>query len=155
MGASRRFTFSSSTWLARLEFGWTQLTSYTSPTVFITSLGLIVVFSKMKFKFGITKNIIKFFAPATLGVYIIHVNPVVWTNVMKSSMTTLSSGSVPMMVVKVLLVAFIMYVGLSLLDVVRIKLFDLIRIKKLYEMIDVTFDKLFEKRNKPENSTGK
>ena len=51
------------------------LLTYTSPTIVLAALCLLVLFSKISVGSGLQKCI-RFFAPATFGVYIIHMQPV-------------------------------------------------------------------------------
>ena len=49
--------------------------SYTSPTIFILSFCLLIIFSKLQFSVSAI-NMVKFFAPTTFGVYLLHMQPI-------------------------------------------------------------------------------
>ena len=52
-------------------------TEYTSPTVLIEAIGLLIAFQNVKIKNRVAGKLIRLFGEATLGVYLIHTHPLV------------------------------------------------------------------------------
>ena len=129
------------TWIAKIELQWSQLVSYVSPTVFITSVGLFIAFSKLNVRHKVPQKIISILSPATLGVYIIHVNPFIWKNIIKDFARGIVDCPIPLMVLRVLGCAATIYISCSILDIIRGKLFDLIKLKKRLGYLDDTVEK--------------
>ena len=82
------------TWLSRVViefmtlrifnkiFGSDILISYTSPTILISSILFLCYFKNISLSEKLRK-VVSFLTPMTFGVYLIHVNPLVWEYIMK------------------------------------------------------------------------
>lgn len=137
------------TWLSKcffdkfnIEYGM-MFVNFTSPTIFLAAIALFVFFLHIQiYKVHIIK-IIEAFATVSLGVYIIHVNPFIWNNfIWNFSVNYALDGSI-IMVLKIIITAVFIYIGCSLIDMIRKKIFDILMISERCKMID---DKL-EKKN--------
>lgn len=115
--------------------GSSMLLSYISPTVFIGSASLCAMFSKLKIG-KICAALIGAFAPASLGVYIIHVNYFVWRMYFDGYARCFAGGGVLRYAALVLASSFVIYIALSLCDIARIQLFRLARGDRLMSYID-------------------
>ena len=62
-------------------FGAGGLVKYTSPTVLLSAVGWLLLFSRMKIRRG--RKVLAYFSEASLSCYLIHVHPLVWETVMK------------------------------------------------------------------------
>ena len=56
------------------------LLDYTSPTIFLAALSLLLIFANTNFKNALLQKCIQTLAPTALSVYIIHVNPLIWNS---------------------------------------------------------------------------
>ena len=128
------------TWYLRNKW-YTQYVSYTSPTIFIGSIALLAFFSNLKIKSNFLKNAIDVLTPASLGVYIIHVNPLVYWRILADSTTPFLQYNTSMMLLRVLLAAFGIYMICSLIDLVRIVIFKKLKIKEKTALLDDLFHK--------------
>lgn len=132
-------------WLGKPMFGDTFV-DYVSPTIVLAALSLFVACSKLTFPPAINK-IIAWFAPAALGVYLIHVCIPVWKNVIKNFSVSFVEHSVPVMVLVVLGSALGLYLLCSLIERLRIQIFQWLRIRvlclKIEEWVHRGLAKLF------------
>lgn len=117
-----------------------MLTNYTSPTVFFAAVFLFIGFSKLKVG-KISAKLIAFFAPASFGVYIIHVNPNIWQNFLKARYVFIAKfGTIKLSVAVILAVASIFFVCIFA-DLLREQLFKLLRVKKIIQKAENRFIK--------------
>ena len=116
-----------------------NLIDYTSPTIIASSAVLIIIFSKIKIKNEWVLSRVLILSNATLGVYLIHVNPLIWDNFILGYAIYLKNYSVPIMVVGVLLYSAAIYIACSMIEIFRQKLFRLlnihVKVKKLCTLI--------------------
>lgn len=107
-----------------------SLVSYTSPTMLISAVCLVVYFSKLSFE---AKPIIKFIetlAPISFGVYLIHAEPLIWVNVLSGAFDFLASIHPVKLIGGVILISLSIFAVCSFIDFLRNKLFQLLRIKQ-------------------------
>lgn len=102
-----------------------RLTSYTSPILLCASALLLLLFRRWNIKSRLGCKLIAFFAPISFGVYIIHTNGKVWTYLLAGSMLWVAQLSAPLLLLAVLGIALAVFLGCSMLDFVRLKLFQL------------------------------
>lgn len=131
------------------------LVNYVSPTVLLAGVGLFFWASQLKFPKPLEK-VISFFAPASLGVYLIHVCKPVWTGVIKDFSRDFVKYDGIKMLVLIAVSAVAIYLACSLIELLRIRLFKLLRINKLCLIIEnmctKVFDKIYLKFNQDENA---
>lgn len=102
-----------------------RLSSYTSPLLLAAALFLLLFFRSWKVKNRAACKLIAFFAPISFGVYIIHTNGKVWTYLLADSLVWVAQLPAPLLVLTILGIAAAVFVGCSLLDFLRLKLFRL------------------------------
>ena len=112
------------------------LVQYTSPMIEIAAIALLIFFSKLKIKADFVKKLISIFAPATLGVYIIHENFFIRNYCLYNGVKSFTNSHAIVMAIKVIATALLIYSVCSLAEIIRIKLFRLLRIDKLIARID-------------------
>lgn len=109
--------------------------TYISPTIIVMSVAFFLLFCNRKIaKYPLT--VINFFSPMTLGVYIIHANPLVWKHLIKDISSTFVSLNAFFFFAAVLSLAITIYFICSIIDFVRIKLFQLFCVKRFIESIE-------------------
>lgn len=106
------------------------LVSYVSPTIVLAGVFLFIACAKLSFPRFVNKAI-SLFAPAALGVYLIHVNVFVWNNVIHDFAKSFTNHNAVIMVLLIFASAFIIYFSCSFIELLRIRLFKLLRIKNL------------------------
>ncbi len=111
------------------------LISFTSPTIVLLAVGLLIACSKLNFKPGVIK-IVNFISPAVLGVYLSHVNPLIWKHIIKDfAISFLNYNCVSMVCLIILSASLIFIIGI-VIDLVRIKLFALLKVNKLCSFLE-------------------
>lgn len=106
------------------------LISFISPTVFLAAVGLFIAMAKMNFS-KTSKKIISVFSPAAFGVYLIHVCKPVWVDIFKGFSVKYLNYNPLVMILMVLAAALSIYICCSLLELIRIRLFELFKINYL------------------------
>lgn len=137
-----------SEWLCHALTGeakrYSGLVSYTSPAMVIGSIALLIWFSRLKIR-GAFAKIIGFFAPLAFHVYIIHLHPLIWKNVMKGLFKSFAAYPPAQMMLATLGAVLGIFLICALIDAGRKSLFDLLRVKtgceKLMEILSRPFRK--------------
>lgn len=142
------------TWVTRTYWGNDELVSYISPTIFAASAGLLILFSRLRIKNRVPVWLIKTFSPATLGVYIIHVNYFIWRLYMLNFAVKFAGGGLLRYLGLTLGSALAIYAVLSVVDVCRIKLFELCRVPRALAALDKWLDRFEDKEVQDTNQTG-
>lgn len=99
---------------------------YMSPFILLAGTALFLFCKQLRLKNRGVLALIRFFAPVSFGVYLIHANPVVWTHLLTGIMTPLLALPAPAYLGLVLLIALGIYLACSLIDALRLRLFRLI-----------------------------
>lgn len=118
--------------------------SYTSPTIILAAIGIFIGCAKMNFS-KISSRLISWFAPAALGVYLIHVCPPIWNNVIKGFSAGYAEHTTTKMLLFLFASAMVIYCLCTLIELLRIVLFKLFRIKALCMKLDTALTNLFGK----------
>ncbi len=121
-----------------------HLINYTSPTIVLAGIGIFIACSKINFRKPAEK-LISICSPAALGVYLIHVQHFVWTYLIKDFSADFARKPALIMVGLIFLSAIIIYIVCTAIDLLRIQLFRLLRIKKLCNKIEAVTVKIFNK----------
>ncbi len=108
--------------------------SYISPTVILMAICYVILFSKMKFN-RFFNAIIKFFAPATFGVYLIHEQSLIRASCISNRfiwIADLSLKEIPVAIIGCVLLIFIICL---VIEKIRMGIFSLLRINKMVEFV--------------------
>lgn len=120
------------------------LITYISPTIIISSIALFLFFINVNFS-ALQVKIIGFISPMALGVYIIHANPLIWNHFVKDfAVSYLQYGSF-VFIAFIIVSALAIYLVCSLIDYIRIKIFQLARVKRFSEFLDGKLSSLIER----------
>ncbi len=123
------------TWVSILRDEWRWL-SYTSPTVLLEGVALVLFFSKLELRARPLRRAVEVMAPAALGVYLIHISPWLYRAVTGRLTLTFPSYGGVKCVALALLTALGVYLACTALELVRIRLFKLLRVPRLTAAID-------------------
>lgn len=110
------------------------LISYTSITILLAAVFMFLFCLNVKIN-KLSTKIICWLAPTTLSVYLIHVHPLVFKYIINGAFISFASKPVLVMVLYVLITAFVIFVICSVIDMLRIQLFKLIRVKNISEFV--------------------
>ena len=119
-----------------------RLINYNSPTILLCGISLLILFSKIRIGKSVAKGV-SIFAPATFAVYLIHDNQLVGKYIMPklSFVTEMNIWVLPF---AVLGIVFSIWVACSLIDIVRINAFKLVRVKEFSVWIEKKIIYLFD-----------
>lgn len=124
-----------------------MLYQYVSPTVVLAAVFLVLAFAKLPIKGWMQKSIL-YFAPAALGVYLIHDNNIVREQLWKGVGQRIVEQNLPLMVLAILGLALAIVLVCLLIDRLRIYLFQIIRVPALCQKIENGIIRCWDKRNK-------
>lgn len=107
------------------------LLMYTSPTIVFNSLALLLLFARMKIKTTRSIRIISLLSPLSFGVYIMHTHPQISNFFfVDKPFAVFGDYPIPLMILAVLASAAGMFVCFGVIDWLRIRLFDALKLKK-------------------------
>ncbi|MFU2206084.1 acyltransferase [Streptococcus pluranimalium] len=110
---------------------------YTSPTISLGALALFILFVNLRIApAGRLVNFIKFFAPATFGVYLVHLHPLVVKFAMRDFAENFVNQSPFVFPFTILGVSLLIFFGSILIEKVRIWLFKTLQVSHLITKID-------------------
>ena len=101
------------------------LIQYTSPLIALSSVSLMIAFSKIKIRFAVIQKIIIFLSSLAFSVYLIHVHPLVWNNILKNRFVSYARLNPHQLVIAVLCTAAAIWALCTLIDIPRALLFRL------------------------------
>lgn len=125
-----------------------RITTYLSPTIILMSVSLLLFFAQLKFRHKTAEKIIAALGKHSFGVYLIHVSPVVWNELIFYKFTFIAKMSPVMLILTVLGLSVGFYIILDLLSMGRFYLFKLCRIGTI---VDKAADKIKSKFSKEKN----
>ena len=128
---------------------FTTLVNYTSPTIYVCGITLVLLFAKFRFK-KVPKLLIKFFSPLAFSVYVIHVSPYFWQKFMNDRFVYLGKLNAFIFPFAVIGTAILLFVCFALIDYVRYLLFKLCRVKEFFNFIEKKLRLFFSKRFREE-----
>ena len=118
--------------------------SYRSITIVLAAV-FIFLFC-LRIKIGpFAQKIIAFFAPASLGIYLIHTHPFVYSFTMSNKFMWLVEKPIIVMILGAIGITAVIFLACAAIDWIRILLFKLVRINKLCEFIDNKIQKIYTK----------
>ena len=111
------------------------LVSYTSPTIVLSGIFLFILFAKFE-NIPVLQKIIRTLAPASLGVYLIHFHPLVWEHLLYGFSKSFVNYNCIVMLLLVLGASAVIYLACTLIELVRIRFFRLLKISHLCNKFD-------------------
>ena len=135
------------TWLSKLcielltvkvlgrAYGGNYLVRYISPTILMSAIFLVLFFSRLNIS-AFCKKAISLLAPMSFGVYLIHVHPLVFCDVLTDRFVGYAELPWILEVLAVLGTAAAIYIICSLVDFVRLQLFKLLRVRKNLDSLE-------------------
>ncbi len=118
--------------------------SYVSITIFLAAVFLFLFCLNIKVG-SFASKLIFFISPVSLGVYLIHVHPLVFDFIMKDAFALLTHKSVLIMLLGILAATVLIFVVCAVIELIRIQLFKLVRINKLCEFADKKVNTIYLK----------
>lgn len=112
-----------------------ELVSYVSPTIVLMSIGLLCLLVKTKCPTVLNKWI-SLFSSSAFSVYLIHDNPYVRKYIISHIYDLINSFNVMLLVLLIFCLVIIIFVSCTLIDKIRIWLFNIFKINKFAELIE-------------------
>lgn len=109
--------------------------SYLSPTIVVTAICLLILFSRLETLPKVPQKIVSFFAPVSFSVYLIHDNSLIRNNIIAKHFSILASLSPIEMMLHIFVVVLTIFVVCSLIDHIRILIFKLFRVKEIVNKV--------------------
>lgn len=123
------------------------LVSYTSATVLLSAIFLFLFCLNIKVSTR-GQKVISIFSPATLGVYLIHAFPLVCSFLLNGAFSAFVNTSPAVMVLLVIGTTILVFLGCSVIDLLRVQLFKLLKTDKLcvliYNIINRAYCRIFK-----------
>lgn len=116
--------------LVRLKLGKSLSADRTELPVLFISLSLVGLFATIR-PGRVGTALIRFFAPAAFGVYLIHVHPIVFERELYNAFAFVGSGPARLIPIGSLACAFCVFVVCLLIEKLRLLLFRILRIDAL------------------------
>lgn len=113
--------------------------SYTSPTILIAGICLLLLFSTLDV--SKLKETIMFLSPISFGVYLIHTQPLIFDTLFAGMFSSFADLNAVVLVLVVFIIGVIIYLLCSLVDYLRVELFNLFKIKERLFLIEEKYFK--------------
>lgn len=117
--------------------------SYTSPTIVLCSVALTGLFSGLRLNKSI-QAFTKIFSPCALGIYIIHVNPIIWKKIIHNMTVWVNTENCLLMTLQITGTALLVFFICLILEFIRINIFRALKISETLKRIDI---KIFNRIN--------
>ena len=124
--------------------------AHTAPTIVLAAIFLFNGFSKINIG-NVGGKIIRFVAPLSFGVYLIHVNPIVFSR-LSNVFIPFAEENTFAMVGLIFIASITIFIACIIIDYIRKLIFDLCRIKQLSTWIEKKGTQLFNKIFKQEGT---
>lgn len=115
------------------------LVSYTSPTICFSAIALVGLFSNIKLNGNVEKLISQKLSKTNFSVFIIHAQYLLWGQVIGMAIAKYSHWFMTTSFIKVILVIVLLDIGIyfscTIIDLVRIKIFELARVDAFAEWV--------------------
>ncbi|MBQ2943313.1 MAG: acyltransferase family protein [Ruminococcus sp.] len=117
------------------------LINYISPTITLNALILTVLFSRIR----TSSKVINFISPLTFGIYLFQLNPIIWDNVLNYRFHFIANENILLGIVFVFIFATALFISGGIIELIRSKLFKIIKIDKFSEKIETTIKKIMDR----------
>jgi len=108
---------------------WTfTFLSYTSPFIYLSSLGLFLLVARSSFKSLAFTKILKFLSPLAFGVYLFSEHPLIWQTFIAGKFAYITDYSAPVMVLNIFLFTAVIFCISLAVEYLRSSLFKLAKI---------------------------
>lgn len=130
------------TWSEQIFVGKERLTSYVSPTVLLSGMIMVVLFSRIRLKGTIISNL----SPLVFGVYLFQLNQVVYQAIIKERFAFIASQNIIVGVLEVFAFAMAIFIAGLIVETVRNRLAKWMRIpefsKKIVKFVSLGLSKM-------------
>ncbi len=119
--------------------------SYTSPVAVGEAVCLLLCFSNLKLNNKKLVKVISFITPAIFSVYIIHVHPLIFWNILNKAFIGLTEYNLFVAFVLIIAISLAIFIGCVALDYIRIIIFKLLKVNTLCDRLGKNITNLIKK----------
>ena len=120
------------------------LYEYTSPSMLLVAIIYILLLTRVNIKGKFLKKVLPTLSTATFGVYVMHMHPFIWGRI-KDSFVFILNYNIAFEPLIVLAFALIGLIIMLTIDIIRAKIFKLLRIELLCEKLDKLIHRISNK----------
>lgn len=103
------------TWFSNIYLGIDKLINYISPTILLSGIIMVVLFSRLKIK----GNLLLKLSSLTLGIYLFQLNQVIWDNVLKGAFAFIAPKNILIGILYVILFSFSIFASGLMVEWIR------------------------------------
>lgn len=131
------------TWITKIVLNKDYFLSYISPTIIIIAIDLMILFSNLVFKSQHIEKAIDFIAPASFGVYIIHLQKYVCDYFLTGRFEFIAGLEFWKIPLYILFFAFAIMLCCLFIEKIRLILFEVFRINKaIVRIYEFAYEKI-------------
>ena len=119
--------------------------AYTSVLIVLSSIALFAVFTQINVQNKAVCKFISFFSKASFGVYILHIQPLVWANLLQDAFSQFAVFSAPVMAACCLAAALGIFLACTAVEKLRALLFCVTRLDRLIVFLPSVTERAVEK----------
>ena len=112
---------------------YVNLVEFTSPTMMVAAVALLQFFSRVRIS-GLAEKVIRFVAPLTFSVYLIHDNALLRDEFMIDQFIDLAFYPIHRMLLKLGFICVVLFIACITVDHIRSLLFRWLRLRKIAEL---------------------
>lgn len=114
------------TWILYTVCKIDRILSYLSPTVLLSGIVLVVLFSRLPLKGRLIRNL----SPLAFGIYLFQLNSIIWKEVLYNAFVFIADQSVVVGLIHVFLYAFLIFIAGLIIEFIRNLLISLLGINR-------------------------
>ena len=133
--------FNLATWLFYTVGKIDRILSYTSPTVLLSGIVLVVIFSRLSLK----GHLIRYLSPLAFGIYLFQLNSIMWNEVLHDAFIHIVNQSLVVGIIHVFAYAFLIFIAGLFIEFIRNLLMPLLGINRLSSKIVNVANRSIEK----------
>lgn len=129
------------TWIGWVFFGISRLLEYVSPTVLTCGLIMVVLFSRLQMK----RTFLLKLSPFAFAIYLFQLNPVIWDRYLNGACSFIVQTPIAVGIACVFAIAACIFISGLVVEFIRVKLANILRIPALSKKIVSFLNLLLQK----------
>lgn len=134
-------------WGLKQITGSESLIAYVSPTIVLSGMIMVILFSRLKLNQKII-SIVSKLSPLAFGIYLFQETPIIRNNLINNSFSFLEKENVIWGFLGVLVIAFIIFTSGLFVEFIRLNLAKFFKISMLSKKIEILFNNILDRINK-------
>lgn len=121
-----------------------NLEEYTSPTVFLAGISLLLVFSKIRIN-NKMKKYIKKLSPLVFSVYLFHTHPIFFMKVLRGCLEKYSECNLLISIILITFVSIFIYIISCIYEKIRVVIMNVFHVDSKIKKIDILINETLKK----------